>query len=247
MASIQFSDTTNKSGIIQLVELNCGLADGGISGDSTLLKQTTALANMASSEVWHLIFKNNTGWIYDDSNNSDLPQATQNLVAGTSKYAIPSSALSAIRWEVMDSAGNFRQIYPITLAEMKGMAVDEFLDTDGMPLYYRMLGTTIELFPAPAASQVTTTGGLKAYFDRGVSTFASTDTTKTPGFASEYHDLISLKTSVKLLQIIKPDSPTLISLKGDEVKREAQLVEYELLKFKDQRPLVMRGRNTCSR
>lgn len=246
MAPIPFSNTTTKGGIIQLCEFNCGLGDTGISGNSTLLKQFTALSNIAMSEVWHIIFASMSGWQYDDSNQTDLPQATQNLSVGVSKYALPSAALSVNRVEVKDNSGNFWKLQPLDLKEI-GIGIDEFLETDGMPRYYRLLGSTIELFPAPAAANVTTSNGLKVYFDRGGVAFVSTDTTATPGFASEYHDLIPVKTSIKWLQVNKPDSATLAALKTDEVKRETQLVDYQTSKFKDKKPIVIRGRQRRSR
>jgi hypothetical protein len=242
MASIPFSDTTNKNGIIQLVEFNAGLGDGGISGNSTLLKQVTALVNIASSEVWHLLFRSNQGWKYDDSNNTDLPQATQTLQAGVSKYSLPTGVMGVDRIEIMDNTGNYRRVTAITQDTLGNRGIDEFYKTDGFPRYYRLIGSSIELFPAPATANVTTVAGLKVYFDRGSSTFVSTDTTKTPGFASEYHDLIPTKTSVKVLQILKPDSSSLISLKGDEARREGQVSEYEQLKFKDRKPIRMTAR-----
>jgi hypothetical protein len=246
MASIPFSNTTTKGGIIQLCEFNCGLGDAGISGNSTRLKQFTALANIAMSEIWHLIFSCSSGWIYDDSNQTDLPQATQNLSAGTAKYALPSGALVIDRIEVMDSSGNYRKLKAIDAREID-IAIDELRDTDGLPQYYRLIGQTIELFPAPAAASVTTTAGLKVYFERGGVSFDSTDTSDIPGFASEYHDLVPIKTSIKWLQVNKPDSNTLISLKTDEIKRETQFVEYQNLKFKDKKPLIVTARQRKSR
>ena len=44
---MQFSDTTNKNGIIQQIEFRTNLGDTGISGDATLLKQFTGQINDA--------------------------------------------------------------------------------------------------------------------------------------------------------------------------------------------------------
>lgn len=244
--SLVFSNTTDKNGIIQLVEFNCALGDGAISGDATLLKQITAQVNLAMSEVWHNVWKYQSGWIYDDANQTDLPQAVFTLVAGQSKYQLPSDALTVNRIEVKDSQGNFYPLTPLTEREIH-QGMDEFFETDGMPQYYRLIGRTVELFPAPSANDTTLTSGGKIYFDRTGVAFASTDTTDTPGFSAEYHDLIPIKTSIKWLRVHKPDSPTLIMLQNDEIKREAQLIEFESGKFKDREPLKLVGRSINSR
>lgn len=234
-----YSDTTNKNGAIQFCEFYCQLGDAGISGNATLLKQFTALLNVANSQTWHLIFNANGGWKYDDSNQTNLPQGTQNLTDGTATYALPTTALTVDRIEVKDSAGNYRKLLPITLEQIDG-AVDEFYEGSGMPIAYRLIGSTIELFPAPADTHVTTDAGLKVYFERGASSFASTDTTKAFGFASEYHDIPPRKASIEWLKINKPDSGTLPNLIQDDLKRESHLQDYESNKFRDKGPAKLR-------
>ena len=230
-----FSDTTTKLGAIQYCEFYCNLGDAGISGSSLLLKQFTGLINRACSEVWHLIFALNNGWKYDDSNQTDLPQATQTLVASISKYALPPTALAIDRIEIMDSSGAYQKIQPLRLEQIS-IGIDEFYKTDGMPQYYRLLGSTIELFPAPAAANVTLAAGLKVYFDRASVSFASTDTSASFGFASEYHDIPPRKASIEWLKVNKPESSTLVALIKDDIKRESQLQEFEAVKFRDVKP-----------
>lgn len=238
-----FSDTTNKNGAIQFCEFYCLLGDAGISGNATLLKQFTNLMNVAGNEVWHLIFALNGGWKYDDSNYTDLPQASQNLTASTAKYALPTSALTVARIEVMDATGVYRKLEPIRIEEID-VAIDAFLTADGMPQYYRLLGSTIELFPAPATAAVTLTAGLKVYFDRSSVSFTSASTTQAFGFASEYHDIPPRKASIEWLKVNKPESKTLDVLIQDDIAREADLQDYEAFKWKDKVPhgLQARGR-----
>jgi hypothetical protein len=112
-----------------------------------------------------------------------------------------------------------------------------------MPQYYRLIGSTIELFPAPAAASVTAAAGLKVYFDRSSSSFVYTDTTKGFGFASEYHDIPPRKAAIEWLKVFKPDSKTLVTLVQDDVNRETDLQDYEAFKFKDKgHGLTARGR-----
>ena len=167
-----FSDTTNLSGLIQECERLCHLGVTGISGTSNLLKEFTSRINEANRIVWTWIFSVNNGWFYDDANQTDLPQASTNIIDGTSKYAIPTEALTVKRIEIKDKNGDWYQLKPITEYDLRGIAIDEFTETDGQPIYYRLLGQTIELFPA---SDYDSTNGLKVYFDRDVVSFISTN------------------------------------------------------------------------
>lgn len=207
---MQFSDATNKLGLIQSCERKTGLGDAAISGSTALLKEFTALLNEAGSKVWALVFKSCGGWTYDDSNQTDLPQAACDLVSGTSKYAIPTGTLGVERVETKDSAGNWTKLEPMPSAEADS-ALYNLLGT-GAPTHYRLSGETLELYPTP---NYASTGGLKVFFDRGPSAFASTDTTKTPGFASPFHEALSVGASMEWLKAKQPDSAKLREIKED--------------------------------
>jgi hypothetical protein len=230
MATTSFSNTTDKNGAIQICEFQCGLGDAGISGDATRLKLFTTLINIANSETWHEIFMANSGWKYDDSNNADLPQGTQSLTNGVSKYALPTTALAVERVEVMDSSGRFSLLTPVSQDDIKD-GIDTIVSPSGIPMHYRLIGSTVELFPAPATGSVTLTGGLKVYFKRGSSSFTSTDTTKTFGFASEYHDIPPRKASISWLSINKPTFAGLPLLIQKDVERMNSLRSFESKKF----------------
>ena len=200
-----FSSTTNRNGIIQEIEKKTSLGVGTISGDANLLKDFTANVNNVGHRVWHIIHTATGNWQYDDGNNTDLPQATTDLTSGTAKYALPTEALTIQRIELKDANGLWYKLTPITQQEVSS-AVDEFYKTDGQPSAYRLIGRTIELFAGPNYSS---TGGLKVYYDRGSVDFATSDTTKTPGFASEYHEIIPYWVACDYLEVNQPTSPSL--------------------------------------
>lgn len=225
-----YSDTTNKSGIIQTIEQMADLGDATISGNTTLLKQFTAIVNRVGHRVWHLIFMSTGNWQYDDGGNTNLPQATTDLISDTAKYSLPTEALSIQRLEVKDVAGLWTVIYPITKEQINGQGVDEFMKTDGPVSFYRLIGNTIELFPAPNYSS---TAGLKIYFDRDSVDFATSDTTKTPGFASPYHEIIPIKATIEWLKIKQATHPSLPILIQDDLKLEKSIREYYGKRFKN--------------
>jgi hypothetical protein len=61
-----------------------------------------------------------------------------------------------------------------------------------MPIYYDLIGNYINLYPTPATTYVTESSGMAVYVDRDVTLFTSASTTACPGFASQFHRILSL-------------------------------------------------------
>lgn len=234
-----FSDTTNLSGLIQTYERLTDQGQATVSGDATKLKEVTATINRINHRVWHLIFTSTGNWQYDDGGFTDLPQATTNLTSGTSLYALPPEALTVHKLEIKDSSGNWLELTPLTKEQIG--AVDEFLKTDGTPQYYRLVNGTIELFSAPNYSS---TGGIKVYFDRDSVDFATSDTTKTPGFASPYHEILPIMASIEWYKVKQPNSPTLVQLQQDQLRLEKSIKEFYGARFKALKPRITRQYNS---
>ena len=166
----------------------CGISD---------TSQYPLLDFQRSANVWYR--KINTwigeafgGWEFDDRNWSTLLSTTTDLTAGTQNYEIPENIRRVERIEVLDNIGDYYKIRPFDKSQVKGVAMSEFYETDGFPKYYDLSGKWIELYPAPAADDVTETAGLKIYFSRDISPFSLTDTVTEPGFDNHYHRIISL-------------------------------------------------------
>jgi hypothetical protein len=208
---MQFSETTNRSGIIQACEDYCNLGATGISGNTGRLQSFTRWVNDGGREIWSVIVRSAHNWIYDDSNQTDLPQAATDLEDGVGKYSIPNGALRIRRIEIKDENDVWTVITPYALENLPE-AVDEFYSENGIPTYWRVVGTTIELKPAPNYDK---TGGLKVYFDRECVSFVTTDTTAVPGFASTFHDALAKYASIQWLRIKEPQSGTLAKLEAE--------------------------------
>jgi hypothetical protein len=244
---MQYSNTTYANGIIQNIERYTDLGLATISGNTNLLKTITAYANEINKEAWFNIYSSTGNWIYDDSNATDLPQAVGNLVSGTKNYALPgdtytngtittNGAITVKRIEIKDANGDWHKIKPISLEQIN-TAVDELYQDGGTPDFYRLLNNTIQLFPTP---NYASTGGLKVYFDRSTVDFLYNDTTKTPGFASPFHDLISLGASIKWLKAKNPTNASLPIYLQDYDKMLANLIKFYQSRFKDKAPRVGR-------
>lgn len=231
-----FSDTTNKLGVIQTCERYTGKGDAGISGDAQLLKEFTAHSNEILRRIWHIIFTASGTWQYDDSNYTDLPQATDTLVSGTDKYALPTETLAIERLEVKDTSGVWKQLKPRDLHSIPA-GEGEYFNDDGIPHYYRLLGNTIQLYPAP---NYNSSGGLKVFFQRGSVSFESTDTTQTPGFASEYHGAVPKGASLEWFMSNVPTSPVIPRLEKAYQTDLANIKEFYQNRNRHTKPKIAR-------
>lgn len=233
-----YSNTTTQDGIIQHIEIMTDLGLGYISGSTDNLKYFNSLINKVMSRVYHGIFMASRNWSYDDSSYTDLPVATTDLVNSQNSYALPETALTVKRVEIKDQNGNWFRINPLP-EERVGIALDEFMDVDSQPLYYSLKSNVITLYPASNYSQA---DSLKIYFDRVGLAFQYNDTTDTPGFASNYHEIVPLKTAIEWYKIKQPQSPTLQALSIDEQKIDQAIKEFYGVRFKDKTPRIGRAK-----
>jgi hypothetical protein len=192
MAGLQFSDTSGGQGLIQDCEDNLNYAPGGISGNTNLLNQFTRRINEWYQKVITMIFASQDDWDWDDSNQTDYPIATTNLVAGQQDYTIPVSlsALKIQRMEITFDGVNYKRINPMDI-QSKQFADDTasiagHFSTDNP--YYDIKANSLWIYPIPPTN---VTAGLRMWFLRGPLEFATTDTTKQPGIDAAFHSMIS--------------------------------------------------------
>ncbi len=68
------------------------------------------IINKANYDVTTDILRYQSNWEFDDTNETDFPIATTNLVASQKDYALPTTLVKLVRVEVKDSAGNFQKL-----------------------------------------------------------------------------------------------------------------------------------------
>ena len=182
-----FNSNTDSQDIVSLV--------GDLTNTDTTqypLKAITRAVNKWNKQVWTWIYEAYGGWKYQDSNDSGEPYADVNAVANTSKIAIPTATTAITGFGYLDTTTDeYRKLQPITLdqIEQKGWTLSTFMSTPSTPLFYLPLGNSIYVFPALNAS---VTNGYRVYLDRASTSFASTATTTTPGFMSEFHEVLAV-------------------------------------------------------
>ena len=235
--SLQFSDTTNKSGIIQVIERYCKFVDGWISGNASRLKEFTSEVNIALDYVWTCIFKVGGTWQFDDSNHTDYPIITTNLVSGQRDYAFTTDEnsnliLDIYRVVVAQPDGTLKEITPVDAQSGDYSGFYDGLNIGGTPSKYDKTANGIFLDAIP---NYTIANGIKVYINREGSYFLTSDTTKKAGFAGIFHELLALIPAFKYAPEVE-----LKRIEGRMVKMESDLKDYYGKREKD----IRRGMST---
>lgn len=185
--ALQFNNQADNQDIVSLV--------GDMTGINTTgeIKQITRACNEANRHIWSWIFESFGGWQFDDRNNSDLPVATADLVANQLLYKLPTEALTVKAVEYKNDGGDWLKLksLPISVINQK-TSEKEWQDSPSDPTYYALLGAAVKIYPA---SDENRTAALRLQFNRGSTSFASTDISKQPGFASEFHEAVAVGAS----------------------------------------------------
>lgn len=196
--SLQFSNTEQDDGIIQVIEQTCGFQPTGISSNPALLKQFTGRVNRAYDDVTTAILQSSGTWQWDDSNHTDYPFITTNLVQGQRDYTFTTDEqgnliLDIYRVMVKNESGIYDEIYPVDQQSDEDMSgFYSGLNQTGMPTRYDKTANGIFLDAIPSYNS---TAGLKVFINREAMRFTISDTTKMPGFDGRVHELLALKAS----------------------------------------------------
>lgn len=229
--SIPYSDTTNKDGLIQNYEDECGFNDGDVSGNTTLLAKVNGDINIAMDEVLADIFDTGGTWQFDDTNHVDYPIITTNLVSGQRDYTFVtdeqgSLILDIYKVLVMDASGTYQEIKPVDqqTADSSNVNVDTLTDgqdAGGSVTRYDKTANGIFLDLIPNYSQ---TAGVKIYINREASYFTVADTTKMAGFSGLFHYLLVLLPAYKYARI--HTLPQIDRIKNDILVMKKALRSY---------------------
>lgn len=235
-----FSDTSANQGILQECEsILFNDNYGAITGNTSLVQTFTRYANRALDRVVSLIMDADSRWQWDDNNNTDYPIATTNIVLGQQDYSFATTQLNIFRVEVMDTNGNWNRMLPIDQSDIQ-IAVENFQGSQGTPIFYDKLASSIFLYPTPSYSQ---SASLKLWFQRAASYFSTADTTKEPGFSSLFHKLIPLYMSYDYA--FSKQLPLQNSILAEINKLEDQMQDFYMLRQKDEhRTLLAFSRRT---
>ena len=236
---MQFYNTTNTEN--SLVHECWKLCDADIT--SYPLADVTRRFNMALEELIGEIIVADGNYQYDDTNHTDLPVGIGNLVEGQQAYSFASEYLVIEGIDILNTSSQYIRIYPIDRNELSGMSVDEYFGVDssgdpitGSPTHYDIKGDTIRLYPAPTATDVTLTSGIKIHFKRTADLFAVTDTTQEPGLPSPYHKILPYMAAIPYNESYHPQRVP-IQERRVEILR-SKMMEFFSLRDKDTRYVI---------
>lgn len=191
---MQFSDTTNKNGIIQRIEDTLGYPDGTITGDSTLFAYVTADVNEGYEIVAYNIRSSMDDWDWDDTNHTDLPVAKAALTTDRYIKLETDNPLYRIkRVDVTFDDTNWYEAQPLQQGAVShGMGNDDKEDDNYVTTSprYDLIADAIGIWPKATSAQVAAGAKVRIVYVRAFDLFTTADTTQEPGFDRAWHHLL---------------------------------------------------------
>mgnify|MGYP003394104133 CR=1 FL=1 len=245
---MQFYDSVNQRAICSEIDRLCDTSD---TSYSRLAK--TARVNDALEEVVGKLITADGLWQWDDTNQTDLPRGTGNLVEGRQSYSFTSEYLTIREIDILTlSAGVYRRIEPIDPDMLGGFSPEEYFGvtsgnpTTGFPQWYDKEGDSIRLWPAPTATACTLTAGIRVWFQRTAVLFTPVSTTAAdttePGFPSPYHVVLAYMAAIPYCMSYKPNRVALYQSKVDKILgvdgRSGDLIRFYTKRDKDDRKIM---------
>lgn len=234
---IQFNDTSNLNGLVQMFEEEIGANPGDVSGNTIKLKRFTSRVNAALDKYFSIAIQASGKWQLDDTNHTDYPFIETDLIANQREYNFLTDEsgnliLDIYKVMVKDENGVYYEIYPVDQQS------DEYMDSfwseqnqTGQPMRYDKTANGIFLDILPGYNwRETEEGerGLKIFINRESSHFVYTDTTKKAGYS--YHpEYFYLKPSYDYARIYDLDRKTaleneILKLEGDPLTGRVGLI-----------------------
>src|SRR3990167_10106497 len=199
--------------------------------------------NIAWDEVVAELYKADPNHKWDDTSNSDFPIATTSLDANADHYVMLDSSLVVhrVRMKNRDESA-WLTLTPALRSEL----TDTDLNSTGEPSKYYKLGGAIFPLPVPDYGVA---GGVELEFQRGGNHFTTTDTTASPGFNSQFHQVLSIKAAKRYaLANNMSEKVEMLDrmLNGDnnEVGIMKKMIEHYQLRSPDEKPRFKLKRNT---
>jgi hypothetical protein len=246
MSVLQFNDTTNLEGLVQMYERETGQQVGDVSGNATKLKQFTADCNRALDKVTAIGMRSSGTFQWDDANHTKYNIATTNLVSGQRDYSFSTDEqgnyiLAISKVLVADSSGTFREVEPVDV-QSQGNLLTFQTTQGGVPTRYDKTATGIFLDPIPNYNYAS---GLKIYIDRTASYFTTADTTKVAGIPAIFIEYLYLRPALDYArrtdrQMYNRILDEIIRYEGDEARNiTGSIAAFFSRRPKDEKPRLI--------
>lgn len=230
-----FSDTTNRTGLVQLLEDLTNTQSS--SSTSYPIAVKTRDFNLAFAEYKMISTMASSSWQDDDTNHVDYPEIYGDIVSGQQDYTFTedengNQILDIYRVEAKDSSGKWVLLQPYN-ENLETTALEAQALNTGTPTRYYKTANGIFLDQTP---NYNSTDGLKIYYARTPSYFLSTDTTKEPGIPHMFHRYLAVKSAYWYWA---PRDTAKASIYKSEVDiTETRITEYFNKRSRDERPKI---------
>lgn len=198
--------------------------------DSTAFPTATRLiyANQAQSKIAGLIIGTDGRWNWDDSNQTNLPIGTTDLVSGQEDYSFDDEFLKVKKVQILDASGNTQKLTSKDMTDYTTTYQDNAA-SGGTPTFYDKDGRSIYLDPIP---DYNSTAGLKVYFQRTTKDITSFGAT-SPGFVSTEHELIAYMISIPYCMKYHPER--VVAYQNEVVRGMRAIEEFYSRRSKDEK------------
>lgn len=215
-------------------------------GTSEVFNNTYSLAdrtrnvNLTYDDVIAQMFKADPNHKWDDTTSTDLPFATEDLVANLDHITLLDSALIVHRFRMKDQSGKFFTLAPTTRSALS----DDELNADpGIPEKYFKEGGVLYPIPVPSYGAA---DGVELEFQREQNIFSVSDTDKAPGFATQFHQILSVGASLRYALANNMTEKTK-TLTIEKERLRLALQEHYELRSPDERPSISLKRRSFRR
>jgi hypothetical protein len=225
--------------IVKQYELEIGANRGDVANNPISLEDFVDQENIAFSDYLTLAFNTAGTWKFDDSNHSDFPEITTNIVAGQRDYTFTT-----------DETGNLiLDIYKVYAKETgKDYQELENIDADttgvvntittgstitGVPYSYDKTANVIRLEVTPAEN---VTDGLKVSINREATLFTVDDTTKKPGIPGLHHKWFYLLPALDYAR--RSSLSSFEKIKQEVIELEADVKKYFSRRERDRQDVL---------
>jgi len=236
----------NYTNIVSKIRRNTG----NTTTDDYSASDITIDINLALDEVLAIIFKADGRWQFDDSNHTNYPIITTDLVSGQRDYSFTidkggNLVLDIYKVMIKNSSGVFVELDAVDQQarnseynDIKTMVDGQ--DTTGTPTKYDKSANGIFLDLIP---NYNSTGGLKVWINREASYFTTSDTTKKPGFAGIFHEYIPLRVSYEYAYINGLNNAT--NLYNEMMRIRKEIEDYYGRRSKDEVSIMRPKLTNC--
>lgn len=237
-----FSDTTNRTGIVELLEDLTSTQSA--SSSSYPLATKTRDINMAFDDYMSIVVQSSGTWQLDDSNHTKYPNMKFDIVSGQQDYSFTvdeqgNQVQDIYRVEAKDANGVWQLLTPYDeQAETTSLSARE-LESGTPTRYYKTAnGIFLDLTP-----NYNSTEGIRMFFTRSPDYFTTSDTTKEPGIPNGHHRYLALKPA--FWYWLPKDSQRASLYLAELNKLETAIMGSVSQRVKDERPrLLVKQENT---